>query len=214
MNNLISEKPIEFGKLIAVAYLVVILSAFAWAKEFLLPLILAILISFLLTPVVSRLERWRFPRALAVLSVVAIAFALIGGLCSTLSLEAFDLVNSLPKYRENIDARWAAIQQGPPGPLNLAFSNVGAVIADLGKVTASARGAEQPEATKVQIVSGADSVVAIGKNSLTPVMSPIAEFAVVVVLVVFMLVERKATPCSVSSIDWTLARRDNDPRNR
>ncbi len=189
-NNLVSEKPGELGKLIQVAYLVVILSVFAWAKEFLLPLILAILISFLLAPVVSRLERWRFPRAVAVLSVVAIVFALIGGLCSTLSLEGLDLVNSLPKYRDNIHARWAAIQQGPPGPLNLALSNVDALITDLGKVTASG-GVQQPEATKVQIVSGADSVLAIVKNSLTPVAGPIGEFALVVVLVVFMLLERK-----------------------
>jgi predicted PurR-regulated permease PerM len=189
-NNLVSEKPVELGKLIQVAYLVVILSAFAWAKEFLLPLILAILISFLLAPVVSRLERWRFPRAVAVLSVVAIVFALIGCLCSTLSLEGLDLVNSLPKYRDNIHARWAAIQQGPPGPLNLALSNVDALITDLGKVTASG-GVQQPEATKVQIVSGADSVLAIVKNSLTPVAGPIGEFALVVVLVVFMLLERK-----------------------
>jgi len=189
-NNLVSEKPVELGKLIQVAYLVVILSAFAWAKEFLLPLILAILISFLLAPVVSRLERWRFPRAVAVLSVVAIVFALIGGLCWTLSLEGLDLVNSLPKYRDNIHARWAAIQQGPPGPLNLALSNVDALITDLGKVTASG-GVQQPEATKVQIVSGADSVLAIVKNSLTPVAGPIGEFALVVVLVVFMLLERK-----------------------
>jgi predicted PurR-regulated permease PerM len=189
-NNLVSEKPVELGKLIQVAYLVVILSAFAWAKEFLLPLILAILISFLLAPVVSRLERWRFPRAVAVLSVVAIVFALIGGLCSTLSLEGLDLVNSLPKYRDNIHARWAAIQHGPPGPLNLALSNVDALITDLGKVTASG-GIQQAEATKVQIVSGADSVLAIVKNSLTPVAGPIGEFALVVVLVVFMLLERK-----------------------
>ncbi|HET9377314.1 MAG TPA: AI-2E family transporter [Chthoniobacterales bacterium] len=189
-NNLVSDKPAELGKLIQVAYLVVILSAFAWAKEFLLPLILAILISFLLAPVVSRLERWRFPRAVAVLSVVAIVFALIGGLCSTLSLEGLDLVNSLPKYRDNIHARWAAIQEGPPGPLNLALSNIDALITDLGKVTASG-GVQQPEATKVQIVSGADSVLAIVKNSLSPVAGPIGEFALVVVLVVFMLLERK-----------------------
>jgi predicted PurR-regulated permease PerM len=189
-NNLVPEKPVELGKLIQVAYLVVIPSAFAWAKEFLLPLILAILTSFLLAPVVSRLERWRFPRAVAVLSVVAIVFALIGGLCSTLSLEGLDLVNSLPKYRDNIHARWAAIQQGPPGPLSLALSNVDALITDLGKVTASG-GVQQPEATKVQIVSGADSVLAIVKNSLTPVAGPIGEFALVVVLVVFMLLERK-----------------------
>ena len=184
-------KPVEGRKLMELAYLLVILAVFALAKEFLLPLILAILISFLLAPAVSRLERWRFPGVIAILSVVGIAFALIAGLFSTLSIQGLDLVNSLPKYRDNIHAKWAAIQKGPPGPLNLAFSNVDAMIADLGKVSASAGVNEKQEAMKVQIVSGADSVVAIVKNSLTPVMGPIAEFAVVLVLVVFMLLERK-----------------------
>src|ERR1700760_1757327 len=191
MNNLISEKPIDVRKLVGVAYLVLILAAFAWAKEFLLPLILAILISFLLAPVVSRLERWHFPRAVAVLSVVAIAFALIGGLCSTLSLQALDLVNSLPKYRDNIHAKWVGIQKGPPGPLNLAFTNVGSMIADLGKVSESADGAQKLQPTKVEVVSAEDSVFALVKNSLTPVLGPVGEFAVVVVLVVFLLLERK-----------------------
>ena len=191
MNNLIAEKPIDVRKLVDVAYLVLILAAFAWAKEFLLPLILAILISFLLAPVVSRLERWHFPRAVAVLSVVAIAFALIGGLCSTLSLQGLDLVNSLPKYSDNIHAKWVAIQKGPPGPLNLAFTNVGSMIADLGKVSASAGSAQKLEPTKVEVVSATDSVFALVKDSLTPVLGPIGEFAVVVVLVVFLLLERK-----------------------
>jgi predicted PurR-regulated permease PerM len=191
MNNLISEKPIDVRKLVDFAYLVLILAAFAWAKEFLLPLILAILISFLLAPVVSRLERWHFPRVVAVLSVVAIAFALIGGLCSTLSLQGLDLVNSLPKYRDNIHAKWVAIQKGPPGPLNLAFTNVGSMIADLGKVSASAGSAQKLEPTKVEVVSATDSVFALVKDSLTPVLGPIGEFAVVVVLVVFLLLERK-----------------------
>ena len=120
------------------AYFFGILSVFVWAKEFLLPLILAVLISFLLAPVVSRLERWRFPRGVAVLSVVAIVFAIIGLLCSTLSIQALDVINALPKYRENIRARWETIQKGPSGPLNLAFHNLDALITDLGKVTASA----------------------------------------------------------------------------
>jgi len=178
--------------LVPLAYLFGILSVFVWAKEFLLPLILAVLISFLLAPVVSRLERWRFPRAIAVLSVVAVVFAVIGLLCSTLSLEALDVVNALPKYRENIRARWEAIQKGPPGPLNLAFHNLDALITDLGKVTASAGGAEKPEVSKVQIVSsGTDDIVAILKSSLMPVAAPIGEVALVFVLVVFMLLERK-----------------------
>lgn len=48
-------------------------------------------------------------------------------------LQGLDLVNSLPKYSDNIHAKWVAIQKGPFGPLNLAFTNVGLIIADLGK---------------------------------------------------------------------------------
>jgi predicted PurR-regulated permease PerM len=71
---------------VGLAYLIVILSAFWWGKEFLLPIVLAALISFLLRPVVSRLEHRGFPPVLAVLSVVAIAFAGIGVLLATLSV--------------------------------------------------------------------------------------------------------------------------------
>ena len=190
-DTLGSKKPFEIHKLVELAYLIVILSAFSWGKEFLLPIVLAALISFLLRPVVSRLEHWGFRPVLAVLSVVAIAFVFIGVLLATLSVETLDLVNSLPKYRDNIHTKWAAIQQAPPGPLSVAFRNVGELISDLGKVTAPARGAEQPEPTKVQIVSGADSAIAIAKNSLTPLAGSVAEFAAVLVLVVFILLERK-----------------------
>jgi predicted PurR-regulated permease PerM len=190
-DNPESRKPFEFRKLIELAYLIVILSAFSWAKEFLLPIVLAALISFLLMPIVDRLERWKLHPIVAVLSVVAIAFAFIGLLCATISVETLDLVNSLPKYRENITAKWAAIQQGPPGPLSLAFRNIGQLVDDLGKAAATNGGSGQPEPAKVQVISGADSAVQMIRKSMTPVLGPVAEFAVVVVLVVFILIERK-----------------------
>jgi predicted PurR-regulated permease PerM len=84
-------KSVDLDKLINLAYPILILCAFVWAKDFLLPITVAVLISFLLEPVVSRLERWRFPSVLAVLTVVAIAFAIIAGLCTTVSVEALDL---------------------------------------------------------------------------------------------------------------------------
>jgi predicted PurR-regulated permease PerM len=78
-----------------------------------------------------------------------------------------------------------------PASASLAFRNIGELTGDLDKVTAPSTGAEQPEPTRVQIVSGADTIVAIAKNSMTPVMGPVADFAVVVVLVIFILLERK-----------------------
>jgi predicted PurR-regulated permease PerM len=55
-----SKKPQEIGRLVELAYLVVILGLCSWAKDFLLPVVLAALISFLIAPLVSRLERWGF----------------------------------------------------------------------------------------------------------------------------------------------------------
>ena len=65
------------------------------------------------------------------------------------------------------------------------------MIADLGKVSASVEGVQKTEPTKVKIVSGTDNILTVVKNSLAPVLGPIGEFAVVVVLVVFMLLERE-----------------------
>jgi predicted PurR-regulated permease PerM len=185
------KKSFEFTKLVAFAYLVLILCAFAWAKEFLLPIVLAILISFLLAPVVSRLERWGFHPVLAVLSVATFSFAILGALCTTMSMESLDLVNALPKYRDNIHAKWAGIQHGPSGPLNLALQNIGSIVDDLSKVSGSSGNPQSPAATKVQIVNGADNTLELVRNGVTPVFGPIAEFAVIVVLVVFILFERK-----------------------
>jgi predicted PurR-regulated permease PerM len=187
-----SKKSFESGKLIGLGYLVLVLFSFTWAKEFLLPIVLAVIISFLLAPVVTRLERWGFHPVLAVLSVATFAFALLGVLCTTISMESLDLVNAIPKYRDNIRAKWAAVQKGPSGPLSLAFSNIGSLTADLGKITAPAAGtAHESEPTKVQVVSGADSALTLVKNSVAPIIGPVAEFAVIVVLVVFILLERK-----------------------
>jgi predicted PurR-regulated permease PerM len=185
------KKAFEFTKLVAFAYLVLILCAFAWAKEFLLPIVLAILISFLLAPVVSRLEKWGFHPVLAVLTVATFSFAILGALCTTMSMESLDLVNALPKYRDNIHAKWAGIQHGPSGPLNLALQNIGSIIDDLSKVSGSSANAQSTAATKVQIVNGADNTLELVRNAVTPVFGPIAEFAVIVVLVVFILLERK-----------------------
>ena len=181
----------DLDKLAALAYPVLILCAFIWAKEFLLPIVLSVLVSLLLNPVVSRLERWRFPPVVAVLSVVAIAFAIIGGLCTTVSVEALDLANSLPKYSDNIRAKWTSIQKVPPGPLNLAFRNVGELVDDLSKAAAPAKPGQETEPMKVQIVSGTDAAVALIRNSVSPVLTPVVDFAVVVVLVIFILLERK-----------------------
>ena len=185
-----SKKPDQIGRLVELAYVIFVLCLFSWAKEFLLPVVLAVLISFLLTPLVARLERWGFHPVLAVFSVVAVAFALLGAVCTTVSVETLDLVNALPKYRDNINARWEAIQKGPPGPINFAFRNLGELVNDINKGSAADE-VHKLEPMKVQVVNRGEGMLAMARAGMTPLVAPVASFAVVVVLVIFMLVERK-----------------------
>ena len=190
-ESLKSRRAVGFERLTALVYLAITFFALSWAKDFLLPIILAILISFLLAPVVTRLEKLGLYPGLAILGTVAIASAIVGAVLATVLAQTVDLINSLPKYRANIEAKWESIQKGPPGPVNLAFRNAGELVNDFGKITAPPGRGQEPEPAKVQVVNGGDRLLSLVKAGMTPIVGPADEFFVVAVLVVFMLVERK-----------------------
>ena len=75
-------------------------AALVVAKSILLPISLAILLSFLLTPVADRLEHWRIPRIPAVLSIVLLTFAVLGAIGWTVTEQLIDLGLQLPKHEE------------------------------------------------------------------------------------------------------------------
>jgi predicted PurR-regulated permease PerM len=75
--------------------------------------------------------------------------------------------------------------------VNSPLRNVAGLVDDFTKVSGSASTTPQTEPTKVQIVNGAESTLALIRNSVSPVLGPVGAFAVVIVLVVFMLLERR-----------------------
>jgi predicted PurR-regulated permease PerM len=91
-----------YSPLFILVAIIAVVAALALAKEILLPIALAMLLSFLLTPLANRLERWRVPRVLAVILVVAMAFAplVVVGLIAYKQIGA--LSRALPAYRESI----------------------------------------------------------------------------------------------------------------
>src|SRR5262249_7997794 len=76
----------------------------------LIPLALAVLLSFVLTPVVARLERHGLKRTPAVLLVVCLAFLLIGGAGWIVATRMTSLVGDLPRYKEDVRERIAHLQ--------------------------------------------------------------------------------------------------------
>jgi predicted PurR-regulated permease PerM len=91
--------------------LAVVLSVTAlyFARDVFIPLALGLLLSFLLSPVVNRLQRWRVPNVLAVVVTAALAFVLLAGVFTLLGRELTSLVSDLPKHKHELVAKARSI---------------------------------------------------------------------------------------------------------
>ena len=73
-----------------------------FAKEVLIPVAVAILLSFLLAPAVRRLEEWKLGRVVSTLIVTLAGFGAIFGVAGIAASQAISLGAKLPEYRHNI----------------------------------------------------------------------------------------------------------------
>jgi predicted PurR-regulated permease PerM len=80
-------------------------AALYFAQAVLVPLAVAILLAFLLAPVVNCLERWRLGRICAVLLAVATALAALAAVGWLVETQFVDVAGKLPDYRTNIQTK-------------------------------------------------------------------------------------------------------------
>jgi len=95
------------------AGLVIAIAALYLAREVLIPLALALLLSFLLAPAMVRLQHWGLGKTLAALVVVALSFVGLIFICWVGFGQAYNLTLELPAYRHNISTKLRALT--PPG---------------------------------------------------------------------------------------------------
>lgn len=98
-------------RLLSLATIIAVVAVLYFARDVLIPLAMAILVSFLLAPIVSRLQRWGFARVPAVLTAVASASALVFVVAWIFLYQMVDLGEQLPSYKENIVAKIEALQK-------------------------------------------------------------------------------------------------------
>jgi predicted PurR-regulated permease PerM len=151
------------------------------ARDVLIPLALAILASFLLAPVVGRLEHWRLGRIPSTLVAVAVAGALIGGVGYVAAREALSLAAKLPEYRENIREKARALRAPDDGALGKAAE----AIKELESEAAPAAAAPLP------VTETPPSAFAALAEWVGPFVKPIGTALAVVVFTILMLLNRE-----------------------
>lgn len=157
-----------------------------WAQAVLVPVALAILLTFVLTPPVTWLQRW-VGGAAAVLIVVTLVFTVLGLAGWGLARQMDYLVQDLPSYRSNIRAKIADVRgAGKGGTVEKLKASLEDIQTDLGTV-ASPKGTS----SRPIVVTAPQATGLTGFSWLGPLVGPISTAGVVVVMVIFMLLERR-----------------------
>ena len=180
---------------------VTVAGALYFGRDILVPVALAILLSFVLLPAVRGLRRLRVPRAAAVLVVVLLAFGILAAVGGLIAREAAQLAADLPRYsltlREKITALRAATAER--GGLSDSFSGFFDMAEELGKELqppapesadeARLGTAERP--MQVEIHAPRSGVLKTLGSVAGGVLHPLATLGLILLFTIFILLQRE-----------------------
>jgi predicted PurR-regulated permease PerM len=150
-------------------------------RAFLMPVAVAGLLTFLLNPIVRLFERW-LSRILSVMLVVILAFSVLGGLGWMLALQGASLGGQIPAYRDNLKRKIAEVRGASHGTvIEKVQTATKEVVEELQKEAKPGRPAEKPVPV---VVKSQPSL------QIPALLEALGNVGVVLVLVVFMLLER------------------------
>ena len=164
---------------------IVVVAVLRLAQDLFVPLALAVLLTFVLSPIVARLQHWHFNRLIAVIVSLCLALALVVGVGDVIFGQFSDLAHQLPHYeqtlREHITHLRGFLRGGITDSLD-ALDRLAAQIERLSPVTGLPAGVQ-----KVEVVQPRASLFQIAKDVVGPLVKPLGWALAVMVLVAFML---------------------------
>lgn len=177
----------KFAPWLAFAVAVLVVFVLYWAQAVFVPIALAILLTFVLTPPVTWLQRW-VGRVAAVLIVAIVVFATLALATYGLGRQLSTVVNDLPAYRVNIRQKIADIRGAQKdGSVQKFQRTLDEIKQDLARAQGE-RAAAEPR--PMVVVPAKDSSWWGLPAMVAPLLDPLATAALVIALTIFMLLER------------------------
>ncbi len=162
------------------------------AREVLIPLALAMLLGFALSPLTAALQRVGAPRGIAAAAPVLVAFLVVGSVGYLAYTQAYSVANEIPKYRTIVAGKVSALMHGVEG--NGPFSEAAKVFTELSQSVengeAAGTGDAKPPPQRV-VVKTDEGQFSRYFGLLAPVLAPFGTLAIVFLLTTFMLAQRE-----------------------
>ncbi|MER9894773.1 AI-2E family transporter [Mesorhizobium sp. M0119] len=178
----------------SVASVVTAVAALYFGREVFLPIAIALLLTFALVPMVSTLKRAGIPRLPAVIASVLGAFTVLALFSFIVATQVSELAQNIPLYQANILTKVRSLKEtgvggGIVSRLSRVIERVGQ---ELDRPEPAQPAADQPprEPIPVEIVAR-ERPLEVLQNLIGPLLSPLASAGLIVVVVIFMLLERE-----------------------
>jgi predicted PurR-regulated permease PerM len=173
---------------------VLVVACLYWAQDVLIPVAIAVLFTFLLAPLVTTLQRHHVPRVVAIIGVVLLAVAVVGGLGVVMVTQLLSLGEQLPQYKDNIKDKISDIRGlGRTTGLGRAQETVTRAAGEVAREAerAAALDGKSPKPTPVVIHPDPTTRLSDLPKALAPWLEPLSRAGLVVLLVPFMLLGRE-----------------------
>jgi predicted PurR-regulated permease PerM len=184
--------------LLAVVVGVVAVAALYLGREVLVPITLAVLLSFVLAPVVDLLRRLWLGRIPAVLLAVLLALGAILFVGGLIGAQVAGLARDAPSYAATIERKVSAVRAYTVGRFSEVMDSFGRDLGHGGAGTAAPAAApqapppsEEPRPMPVEVRQPAASPLEIAERVLAPVLHPLATTGIVLVVAIFVLLQRE-----------------------
>lgn len=204
----------EIKSLLGLAVAAVVIAALYFAQDVLIPITLAVMLSFVLSPLVNLLRRiglWRGP---SVILTVLFALGVIGLVGTMIGSQAASLTADAPRYARTIETKVQGVRafavarlasftkdlgegvtppgrRAEPGPASAPGTPgaAGAPLATGGAVNGAPAPGRRP--VLVEVAQPATSPFVVARTILEPVLGPLETMVIVLIVAIFVLMQKE-----------------------
>ncbi len=183
---------------------VMIVATLYFGKDVLVPVTLALLLAFLLAPLVGLLRRLRLGRVPAVLLGVVLALGLVLSIGTIIGTQLAELSTNIPNYIGTVEDKISTVRHYAVGHVTKLADSIGIDHQTIGldapppaapaESSPRVKGAPPRQAAVLAPAPPPPveaSPLALAERYLSPILSPLATFGIVFVVAVFALLQRE-----------------------
>ena len=205
-NGRTTEELVALLSAVASAILAALfIAALYFGREIFVPIALAILLSFVLAPLVGLLQRGRIPRGFAVVSVVVLAFMIIFGLGTLIANQLTQLAGDLPVYQSTMREKIKSVRgaTASSGTLERAADMLQELSRELDKPKedksfrgssdrlGSGNTAGSMTPVPVEVRQPDPGALENLRTLIAPLLNPLATTGIIIIFVIFILIQRE-----------------------